>query len=127
MAQFSMPALPPLGVVPDTMVAQVVRAERFGDPTVAFAVEEVPVPPLGDDDVLVAVMAAGVNYNNVWAARGVPVDVIAQRRRAGEPYDFHIGGSDASGIVYAVGANVATARVGDEVVIHPGYWDPADP
>ncbi|EIV96374.1 crotonyl-CoA carboxylase/reductase [Frankia sp. QA3] len=127
MAQFSMPALPPLGVVPDTMVAQVVRAQRFGDPAAAFAVEEVPVPPLGDDDVLVAVMAAGVNYNNVWAARGIPVDVIAQRRRAGEPYDFHIGGSDASGIVHAVGADVTTVRVGDEVIVHPGYWDPADP
>jgi crotonyl-CoA carboxylase/reductase len=51
--------------------------------------------------VLVYVMAAGINYNNVWAALGIPVNVIAARNKAGEPEDFHIGGSDASGIVYA--------------------------
>ncbi|WP_269745542.1 crotonyl-CoA carboxylase/reductase [Thermobifida cellulosilytica] len=85
------------------------------------------VPPIGPDEVLIAVMAAGVNYNNVWAARGYPVDVIAMRQRAGEPYDFHIGGSDASGIVYAVGSEVTNVSVGDEVVIHPGYWDANDP
>jgi len=38
------------------------------------------------------VMAAGVNYNNVWAARGVPVNVIADRQRQGEPYDFQSAG-----------------------------------
>ena len=42
-------------------------------------------------------MAAGVNYNNVWAALGKPVDVIAARQKAGEKENFHIGGSDASG------------------------------
>jgi len=68
-------------------------------------------------------MAAGVNYNNVWAARGVPVDVIGARQRAGEKEDFHIGGSDASGIVYATGANVTNWKVGDEVVVHCGMWD----
>ena len=49
------------------------------------------------------VMAAGVNFNNVWAARGVPVDVTKTQARWGEPTDFHIVGSDASGVVYAVG------------------------
>ncbi len=72
MAQFSMPALPPLGVVPDTMVAQVVRAQRFGDPAAAFAVEEVAVPPLGDDDVLVAVMAAGGELQQRLGRSGAP-------------------------------------------------------
>ena len=51
-------------------------------------------------------MAAGVNFNNVWAARGIPVDVTKSQARWGEPTDFHIVGSDASGIVYAVGADV---------------------
>jgi crotonyl-CoA carboxylase/reductase len=120
--------LPALGEVPSTMTALVVRQDRFGDPERAFQVEkDVPVPRLGPLEVLVAVMAAGVNYNNVWAARGYPVDVIAQRQRAGEPEDFHIGGSDASGVVYAVGAEVTGIAVGDEVIVHPGYWDPADP
>jgi crotonyl-CoA carboxylase/reductase len=124
---FTMPTLPPVGEIPATMVAQVVRQDRFGDPVEAFRIEEVDTPTLGDDDVLIAVMAAGVNYNNVWAARGIPVDVIALRQRAGEPYDFHIGGSDASGVVYGVGANVSDISVGDEVIIHPGYWDASDP
>ena len=123
----AMPTLPPVGTVPRTMLAQVVRQERFGDPATAFAIEEVAVPELGPDDVLVAVMAAGVNYNNVWAARGIPVDVIGMRQRAGEPFDFHVGGSDASGVVYAVGSSVTDVTVGDEVIVHPGYWDATDP
>ena len=119
--------LPELGQVPSRMLAQVVRPARFGDPRTAFQVEEVPVPTPGPREVLVAVMAAGVNFNNVWAARGVPVDVIAQRQRAGDTWDFHVGGSDASGIVYAVGNEVQNVRVGDEVVVHPGWWDSNDP
>lgn len=119
--------LPPLGVVPETMTALVVRQDRFGDPATAFQVEQVPTPWIGPDEVLIAVMAAGVNYNNVWAARGYPVDVIAMRQKQGEPFDYHIGGSDASGIVYAVGENVTNVSVGDHVVVHPGYWDLDDP
>jgi crotonyl-CoA carboxylase/reductase len=120
-------SLPPLGSVPATMLAQVVRQSRFGDPTTAFAIEQVPVPAIGRDEVLVAVMAAGVNYNNVWAAAGHPVDVIAARQRQGEPEDFHVGGSDASGIVYAVGAEVESLDIGDEVIVHPGRWRADDP
>jgi len=114
---------PPLGHVPAKMHAQVIRAERFGEPRTAFQPEIVDVPKIGPDDVLVYVMAAGVNYNNVWAALGIPVNVIAARQKAGEPEDFHIGGSDASGIVYAVGENVKNWKVGDEVVVHCGTWD----
>ncbi|HEX3246225.1 MAG TPA: crotonyl-CoA carboxylase/reductase [Chloroflexota bacterium] len=119
--------LPDVGVVPDRMVAQVIRADRFGDPRTAFQIEEIDTPTPRAGEVLIAVMAAGVNFNNVWAARGQPMDVIAQRQRAGEPYDFHIGGSDASGIVYAVGPDVERVKVGDQVVVHPGYWDTDDP
>ncbi|GAA3663533.1 crotonyl-CoA carboxylase/reductase [Nocardioides ginsengisoli] len=120
-------SLPPLGVVPERMHAQVVRQDRFGDPATAFVPEMVPTPRIGPDEVLVAVMAAGVNYNNVWAARGYPVDQVATRQKRGEPEDFHVGGSDASGIVYAVGADVTDWQVGDEVVVHPGVWDRDDP
>ena len=59
------------------------------------------------------VMAAGVNYNNVWACLGQPVSVF---RYTG--HDFHIGGSDASGIVAAVGPGVTRWKPGDEVVVH---------
>ncbi|TCP43415.1 crotonyl-CoA carboxylase/reductase [Tamaricihabitans halophyticus] len=120
-------AVPPLGVVPAKMHAQVIRQDRYGDPATAFQRELVDTPAIGPDEVLVAVMAAGINYNNVWAARGYPVDQVAVRQKRGEAEDFHIGGSDASGIVYAVGDAVTDWRVGDEVVVHPGYWDADDP
>ncbi len=114
---------PPLGQVPSKMHAWVVREERFGEPTKAWQTEIVDVPEIAEDEVLVYVMAAGINYNNVWAGLGVPVNVIAARRKAGESEDFHIGGSDASGIVYKIGKRVTHVKVGDEVVLHCGTWD----
>jgi crotonyl-CoA carboxylase/reductase len=114
---------PPLGEVPEKMNAWLIRPERFGKPTEAFQKEVVNTPSIADDEVLVYVMAAGINYNNVWAALGIPVNVIAARNKAGEPEDFHIGGSDASGIVYAVGKDVTNVKVGDEVVMHCGQWN----
>ncbi len=115
--------MPPLGQVPAKMHAQVIRQSRFGEPKKAFEHEVVQTPEIGPDDVLVYVMAAGVNYNNIWAGLGSPVDTIGARMKAGDPIDFHIGGSDASGIVYAKGADVTNVDIGDEVVIHCGSWD----
>ena len=115
--------IPPPGEVPRRMYAQVIRPERFGEPAKAFDIEVIEVPELGPDDVLVSVMAAGINYNNVWAALGVPIDVCKNHARYGEPSDFHIGGSDASGVVAGVGENVASVDVGDHVVVHCGQWD----
>ncbi len=119
--------IPPVGEVPARMYAQVIRPERFGEPEKAFQVEEIEIPEVGPHDALVLVMAAGINYNNVWAALGIPVDVTKVHGRFGEPDDFHIGGSDASGVVYAVGDQVTNVKVGDHVVVHCGQWDPDDP
>ena len=52
---------PPVGEVPEKMHAWLVRADRFGKPTEAFQKEVVNTPTIGDDEVLVYVMAAGVN------------------------------------------------------------------
>ena len=119
--------VPDLGHVPEQMHAQLIRPERFGEPTDAFKREAIEVPELGPHDVLVYVMAAGVNYNNVWAAMGVPIDVIKARQKKGEKEAFHIGGSDASGVVWAVGKDVTNVKVGDDVVVHCGMWDHDDP
>ena len=75
--------------------------------------EQIDVPEPGPGEVLVRVMAAGVNYNGVWASLGLPVSIF---RYTG--YDFHIAGSDASGIVERVGPGVTRWKPGDEVVIH---------
>jgi len=119
--------IPPVGEVPRRMHAQLVRPERYGEPAEAIQDEVIDVPEIGPHEVLVLVMAAGVNFNNVWAARGVPVDVTKTQARWGEPTDFHIVGSDASGVVYAVGSEVTNVAVGDHVVVHAAQWDPDDP
>ena len=119
--------IPPRGEVPDRMYAQVIRPERFGEPAAAFQIEAMETPQPGPGEALVLVMAAGINYNNVWAAKGVPVDVTKVHARFGEPDGFHIGGSDASGVVWSVGPDVHGVAVGDEVVIHCGQWDRDDP
>ena len=102
-----------LGETPDTMLACVIRKEREGEPETSMQIEEVPVPSIGANEVLVLVMAAGVNFNGVWAAQGKPVSVFRMHKDA-----FHIAGSDASGIVWKVGSDVRRWKPGDEVVIH---------
>lgn len=97
------------------MLAWVVREDRHGEPTRAMQLETVPVPEPGVGEVIVRVKAAGINYNHLWACWGKPVPVSALH--PGEP--THIGGSDASGIVAAVGPGVRRWQVGDEVITHP--------
>jgi crotonyl-CoA carboxylase/reductase len=113
------------GTLPETMAAWVIRKDREGEPLDAFQIEEIEVPEPGAFEVIVRVMAAGVNYNNVWAALGKPVSVFGY----GDHPEFghHIGGSDASGVVWKVGAGVTRWKPGDEVVIHcnqASYEDP---
>jgi crotonyl-CoA carboxylase/reductase len=98
---------------PDTMEAWVIRPDRLGDPLDAMRLERIEVPEPGPGEVLVRVMAAGVNYNGVWASLGLPVSIF---RYTG--YDFHIAGSDASGVVERIGPGVTRWQPGDEVVIH---------
>ena len=124
---FDIGEIPEIGTVPARMHAQLVRPERFDEPRDSIKDEVIEVPEIGPSEALVMVMAAGVNFNNVWAARGVPIDVTKTQARWGEPTDFHIVGSDAAGIVYSVGRDVTNVNVGDRVVVHAGQWDVDDP
>jgi crotonyl-CoA carboxylase/reductase len=113
------------GVLPRTMPAWVVRDGRFGEPRDAIQLEEVGCPEPAAFEVIVRVMAAGVNFNNVWAALGEPISVFRYGDHA--KFGHHIGGSDASGIVWKVGPGVTRWKVGDEVVVHcnqASYEDP---
>ncbi len=113
------------GVLPETMAAWVIRQEREGEPMDAFQLEEIQTPEPGAFEVIVRVMAAGVNFNNVWAALGEPVSVFGYGDHP--EYGHHIGGSDASGVVWKVGQGVTRWKPGDEVIIHcnqASYEDP---
>ena len=113
--------MPPAFHVPEKMYAWAIRRERHGPPASAMQVEVVPTPTIGDDEVLVLVMAAGVNYNGVWASMGVPISPFD-----GHKAEYHIAGSDASGVVWAVGRKVKRWKPGDEVVIHCNQDDGDD-
>lgn len=71
-----------------------IRRDRHGEPDQAFKVEIVDCPRPDSDEVPVMVIAAGVNYNGVWAGLGVPISPFDVHGA-----DYHIAGSDASGIV----------------------------
>ncbi|MEM9707166.1 MAG: crotonyl-CoA carboxylase/reductase [Pseudomonadota bacterium] len=118
---YEMGEMPPLGHVPAKMHAWAIRRERHGEPDTAMQLEVVDVPEIDSNEVLVLVMAAGVNYNGVWAALGVPISPFD-----GHGAPFHIAGSDASGIVWAVGDKVKRWKVGDEVVVHCNQDDGDD-
>ena len=113
--------MPPAFHVPEKMYAWAIRRERHGRPNTAMQVEVVPTPTIADDEVLVLVMAAGVNYNGVWASMGVPISPFD-----GHKADYHIAGSDASGVVWAVGRKVKRWKPGDEVVVHCNQDDGDD-
>ena len=113
--------IPPLGHVPAKMYAWAIRRERHGPPEQSHQLEVLPVWDIGDDEVLVYVMAAGVNYNGVWAGLGEPISPFDVHKG-----EYHIAGSDASGIVWKVGAKVKRWKVGDEVIVHCNQDDGDD-
>ena len=113
--------IPPLGVVPPKMHAWAIRKERHGPPESSMQLEVLPTWPIGEDEVLVYVMAAGVNYNGVWAGLGIPISPLD-----GHKHPFHIAGSDAAGVVWAIGSKVRRWKVGDEVIVHCNQDDGDD-
>jgi crotonyl-CoA carboxylase/reductase len=113
--------LPPLGHVPKNMYGWAIRKERHDTPDKAMQVEVLPTWEIDSHEVLVLVMAAGVNYNGVWASLGKPISTIDVHK-----HPYHVAGSDASGIVWAVGSKVKRWKVGDEVVIHCNQDDGDD-
>ena len=93
----------------ETMRAVVVP--RHGGPEVLEVVTR-PRPSPGPGEVLLQVRAAGVNHLDTFVRRGMPGITL--------PLPM-IPGSDASGIVAAVGAGVAGVKEGDRVFVSPGY------
>ncbi len=92
-------------------------------------VGEVPTPELAPDEVVIAVMAAAMNYNTVWSARFEPIPGFVFLNQLGQTggwnerhdRDYHVLGSDASGIVVRTGSAVDRWKPGDRVVVFPGW------
>jgi NADPH:quinone reductase-like Zn-dependent oxidoreductase len=89
-----------------------IRYHRYGSPEV-LRLEDIDVPALGDEDVLIRVRAASVNPLDLHFIRGLPYIV---RRGNGllRPDDGGVG-VDLAGYVEKVGKDVTRFSPGDEV------------
>jgi crotonyl-CoA reductase len=105
------------------------------DPRLSLHVDEVPVPELAPDEVYLAVMASSINFNTVWTSIFEPLSTFGFLDRLGKEsvwgarhaLDYHVVGSDASGVVLRAGSMVRNWKVGDEVTVHCNYVDDQDP
>ncbi len=131
--------------IPQTYRAAFVRRSDTGmfegmeswekDPRQSIQIDEVPLPELAPDEALVAVMASSINFNTVWTSIFEPLPTFGFLNRLGrESYwgkrhdlDYHIIGSDGSGVVLQTGSGVRNWKTGDKVSIHCNYVDDQDP
>ena len=105
------------------------------DPRRSLRVDEVPVPDLAPDEVYVAVMASSINFNTVWTSIFEPLSTFGFLDRLGKEsiwgrrhaLDYHVVGSDASGVILRTGSAVRNWKIGDEVTVHCNYVDDQDP
>ena len=73
--------------------------------------KDAPEPSIRPNEVIVRVKACALNHLDLWVRRGIP----------GVPIPLpHIPGSDVSGEIVQIGADVTTVRVGQKVVLAPG-------
>jgi enoyl-CoA hydratase/carnithine racemase/NADPH:quinone reductase-like Zn-dependent oxidoreductase len=117
------PFRPGLDPLPEAQEAWAVVKDRWGRPAHGAPVEairrvQVPVPAIGPTEALGYVLHAGLTYNTIFAATGVPISVFDLHDR-----DAHVPGSGAVVLVAALGSEVAREgrlRVGDLRVLYPG-------
>ena len=110
--------------VPTYMPACVVTPDTVGELKLDHV--SVPVPEIGPDEALIAVKCAALNFNTVWTAFGKPVNTFDFLKRLGlssspiadHNLDYHIPGSDASGVIVRIGTSDTRWDVGDAVVVN---------
>jgi NADPH:quinone reductase-like Zn-dependent oxidoreductase len=89
--------------------------DRYGDAD-GLEIRDVPVPDVGDGDVLVRIEAAAINMADWHLMTGTPrmMRLMLGLRTPPRP----IPGSDFAGVVEAVGSAVTDLAIGDEVFGH---------
>jgi crotonyl-CoA reductase len=105
------------------------------DPRKSLHIGEVPTPELAPDEAYIAVMASSINFNTVWTSIFEPLPTFGFLDRLGKEstwgarhaQDYHVVGSDASGVVLRVGSAVRNWKPGDRVVVHCNFVDDQDP
>jgi crotonyl-CoA reductase len=105
------------------------------DPRKSLHVDDVALPELAPDEAVVAVMASAINFNTVWTSIFEPLPTFLFLQRLGKEsawgarhdLDYHVVGSDASGVVLRTGSAVRNWKPGDRVVVHCNYLDDQDP
>jgi len=90
------------------MKAAVIR--EHGGPEV-IRIEDLPEPQPGPREVVVEVRAGALNHLDIWVRKGGRTELQFP----------HIIGSDAAGVVAAVGDDAEGVEVGQEVVVVAGY------
>ena len=131
--------------IPDSYRAAFVRRDEQNmfedresfekDPRESIRVAEVPTPELAPDEVYLAVMASSINFNTVWTSIFEPLPTFGFLDRLGREsswgarhaLDYHVIGSDASGVVLKAGSAVRNWNPGDRVAVHCNYVDDQDP
>ena len=91
-----------------------IRYYRYGPPDV-LELQDIDVPAVGDDEVLVRVRAASVNPLDWHFMRGAPYLVRAMAGLSRPRASAARLGADMAGSVEAVGTNVTEFRPGDQV------------
>jgi alcohol dehydrogenase len=89
------------------MKAAVFR-EYSSHPNKVVKIEDIDMPKIKSNEVLIKVEAAAHNYDDLWAIFGKPIEVPLP----------HISGTDVAGSVVEVGEDVQRIRVGDRIVSH---------
>ena len=133
-----------LGTPDSTRAAHVLRSESEmwdgveswdKDPRQSLHVGDLPLPEIAPDEAVIAVMASSINFNTVWTSIFEPLSTFGFLDRLGKEsiwgkrhqQDFHIVGSDASGVVLKVGSAVRNWKTGDRITAHCNYLDDQDP
>ena len=133
-----------LGTPDSTRAAHVLRSESEmwegveswdKDPRQSLHVGDLPLPEIAPDEAVIAVMASSINFNTVWTSIFEPMSTFGFLDRLGKEsiwgkrhqQDFHIVGSDASGVVLKVGSAVRNWSTGDHITAHCNYLDDQDP